>query len=139
MRSLPLAKQGGNDDRPKLPEGWDWAEWSGREKTILFWQTGLNATLQATFVARFAEIRVAAEANCLLGKSKAYDFRGGGKAKITHPNPGWRGWWFRDGDTRYVTHFTKGSTSDGDEEAEEATVATAREEHRSRKTKGQRE
>lgn len=133
-----MAKLGGKNGRPELPEGWAWAEWSGTEHTILFWKNGLGAKLQATFTARFKEITAAARENRRLGRSKAYYFRGGGKAKVTHPNPGWRGWWFRDGDTRYVTHFTKGSTGDGDEQAEEAIVHRACEEHRGRNIKGQR-
>lgn len=79
---------------------------------------------------RFREIAVAESQGKRLPKEKHFTDRGIGKAKVLKPSPGWRAFYFRDGDTRYVTRIAlKGD--DHDQQIQAALEARA--EHESRR------
>ena len=126
-----MSKPAVQDDRQELPQGWDWADWSGRSEAQRFWQDELAAKQRAAFNVRFQEMINAIAIGRPQAHEKVFFFQGGGKVKITRPGAGWRAWFFRHGDTYFVTHFTRG-TSKKTEDREEVTTQRACEEHKTR-------
>jgi hypothetical protein len=68
----------------------------------------------------------------------AYIDRGSGvyMVKITSPNPGWRLWGFRDGNTMFVTHISEGTSTD-DHTKDAKTALRIKGEHMANKPKAQ--
>ncbi|MBL0870489.1 MAG: hypothetical protein IBJ18_07940 [Phycisphaerales bacterium] len=68
---------------------------------IEVWKS-LPPRARAAFYVRFCEISQMGINGTRLPFEKCYELNGVGKAKIHKPNPGWRAWYFRDGNNRYI-------------------------------------
>lgn len=112
-----------------LPQGFDWADWSGRSDTIAVWES-LPTKVKQRIRTRLMQIDAGLKAGRRLPKEQYYVDRGIGKAKTKSPNPGHRTFEFQDGETRYITHIVP---KDDDHDEQINTAIRAREEHMQRK------
>lgn len=99
-----MGKQRGEQDRLPLPEGCRWANWSKAPEVKAEWDN-VNPEVRAKLRGVLSRIRIATLAGERLPKNVVEWDDGVNKAKRQEPNPGWRAWFFRDGDTFFVTHF----------------------------------
>ena len=116
-----------------LPEGWNWANWSGKEDSQKSWKESVPENIRAIFWVRFREINSTESSGRRMQHTKAYYDGKIGKAKVVHPSPGWRTMYFRDGNERYITHTSNKGDDDHKKDMQIANVA--REEHFSLKVK----
>lgn len=94
---------------------------------------GFDEKVRQAFRQRFMEIVAGMQVGRPLAKEKVHYDQGIGKAKVKKPNPGWRGYFFQDGQERYVTHFTQKNEDEHASEIEKALAAKAA--HMARKGK----
>jgi len=120
-----LSQQDQADGRRKLPDGWDWANWSGKAEAHRFWNELDNRSFQA-MRHRFMEIRAARGCGRMLDHTKNFYEGGIGKAKVKYPSPGCRAFHFQYGSTDYLSHFCM-KADDHDKQISSANLA--RKEH----------
>lgn len=126
-----MSKPAGPESRQDLPPGWDWADWSKKDDAKAFWDG--EADLRGRFMVRFMEITASLNGGRMLPHEKVFCRNGVCKAKLRRPSPGWRAWFIRQGQTCYLTHFTKG-TSKGEQDEQEAVALKAWGEHKAKHT-----
>ena len=127
-----LGPQSSRIEPMALPQGVHWANWSRKDDTKAAWRQ-LTAPCRGSFRARFMSIVGGAR----LPSQKFRCKKGIGYAKVRTPNPGWRGFMFRDGSEWFVTHFAPKQSLNYAYEIEVA--LEAKKEHMERKSRQQKE
>ncbi|MCC7406756.1 MAG: hypothetical protein IT442_01710 [Phycisphaeraceae bacterium] len=124
-----MSKHPPTSDRSQLPAGWGWAVWSESDEVKTVW-ANLDEKVRQALRQRFMEIDIGRKSGKPLPWEKVHYTDGIGKAKLRKPNPGWRAFFFRDGNTHYVTHIHR---KDNDHDKHIESAKRARAEHLSRR------